>query len=149
MSSLQSKLALSINMRNFEKILNDAFELISVLRLEFVLSVRNFIKMLESASIRLSAQKFKSSANVWNFNQMLMNVSTKSNVYFKLNIKHLSSSQNEFTSSKNMQNSLKMSDNVFKITNVQKLKSATSAKDFEKTLENVTSRLSAHVNAFI
>ena len=80
---------------------------------------------------------------------MFMNVLTKSNVYFKLNIKHLSSSQNKFTSSKNMQNSLKMSDDVFKITDVQKLKSATSAKDSEETLKNVTSKLSAHVNAFI
>ena len=80
---------------------------------------------------------------------MFMNVSTKSNAHFKLNIKHLSSSQNKFTSSKSMQNSLKMSDDVFKITDVQKLKSATSAKDSEKTLENVTSKLSVHVNAFI
>ena len=64
LSLLQSKLALSINMRNFERILNDAFELISVLRLESVSSAKDFIKMLESASTRSSAQKFKSSANV-------------------------------------------------------------------------------------
>ena len=107
------------------------------------------MKMLKSASTRLSAQKFKSSANVWNFNQMLINVSTKSNVHFKLNIKHLSSSQNEFTLSKNMQNSLKMSDDVFKIADVQKLKAATSARDFKKTLENVTLKSNAHANAFI
>ena len=80
---------------------------------------------------------------------MLMNVSTKSNVHFKLNIKHLSSSQNELASSKSMQNSLKMSDDVFKITDVQRLKSATSAKDFEKMFESVTSRSSVHANAFI
>ena len=80
---------------------------------------------------------------------MLMNVSTRSNAHFKLNIKHLSSSQNELASSKSIQNSLKMSDDVFKIADVQRFKSATSAKNFEKTLENVTSRSNAHVNAFI
>ena len=80
---------------------------------------------------------------------MLMNVSTKSNVHFELNIKHLSSSQNELTSLKSMQNFLKMSDNVFKIINVQKLKSATSARSSEKTLKSVTSKLNIHVNVFI
>ena len=80
---------------------------------------------------------------------MFMNVSTKSNVHFKLNIKHLSSSQNELALSKNMQNSLKMSDDMFKITDVQKLKSATSAKSFEETFESVTSKLNVHANAFI
>ena len=48
-----------------------------------------------------------------------------------------------------MQNSLKMFDDVFKIADVQRLKSATSAKSFEKTLESVMSRSNAHVNAFI
>ena len=80
---------------------------------------------------------------------MLMNVLTKSNVHFKLNIKHLSSSQNEFASSKSMQNFLKMFNDVFKIADVQKLKSATSAKNFEKTFESVTSKSNVHVNAFI
>ena len=80
---------------------------------------------------------------------MFMNVSTRLNAHFKLNIKHLSSSQNELASSKSMQNSLKMSDDVFKIADVQKLKSATSAKDFEETFENVTSKLNVHANAFI
>ena len=42
-----------------------------------------------------------------------------------------------------------MSDVVFKITDVQKLKFATSAKDFIKTFENVMSRLNVHINAFI
>ena len=42
-----------------------------------------------------------------------------------------------------------MSDDVFKITDVQKLKSATNAKNFEKTFENVTSKLSVYTNAFI
>ena len=80
---------------------------------------------------------------------MLMNVSTKSNAHFKLNIKHLSSSQNELASSKSMQNFLRMSDDVFKIADVQRLKSATNARNSEKTLESVTSRSSVHVNAFI
>ena len=64
LSSLQNKFALSINMRDFEKIFNDVFELTSVSRFKSVLSARNFIKMLENALTRLSAQKFKSSANV-------------------------------------------------------------------------------------
>ena len=73
----------------------------------------------------------------------------KLNAHFKLNIKHLSSSQNKLASSKNMQNFLKMSDDVFKITDVQRLKSATSAKIFIKTLKSVMSRSNAYVNAFI
>ena len=80
---------------------------------------------------------------------MLMNMLTKSNVYFKLNIKHLSSSQNRLASLKNMQNFLKMFNDVFKITDVQKLKFATSAKIFIKTFENVMLRSNAHANAFI
>ena len=80
---------------------------------------------------------------------MLINVSTRSNAHFKLNIKHLSLSQNELTSLKSMQNSLKMSDDVFKITDVQRLKSATSARNFKETFESVMLRLNAHVNAFI
>ena len=54
LSSLQSKLALSINMRNFKRIFNDAFELTNVQRLEFMLSAKSFMKMFESASTRLS-----------------------------------------------------------------------------------------------
>ena len=80
---------------------------------------------------------------------MFMNVLTRSNAHFKLNIKHLSSSQNELALLKSMQNSLRMSDDVFKITDVQKLKSATNARDSEETLKSVTSRSSVHANAFI
>ena len=80
---------------------------------------------------------------------MLVNVLTKLNAHFKLNIKHLSLSQNKFTSLKSMQNSLKISDDVFKITDVQKFKSATNAKDFKKTFKSVISKLNVHVNAFI
>ena len=74
---------------------------------------------------------------------------TRLNAHFKLNIKHLSSSQNEFTLSKSMQNSLKMFNDVFKIADVQKLKSATRARNFIKTFESVMSKLSAHINVFI
>ena len=149
LSSLQNKLALSINMRDSERIFNDAFELTSVSRFKSVSNARNFSKILENASIKLSVWKFESLANVWNSDQMLMNVLTRSNAHFKLNIKHLSSSQNEFTSSKSMQNSLKMFDDVFKIVDVQRLESATSARNSEKTLESVTSKSNAHANAFI
>ena len=149
LSSLQNKLALSISMRNSERIFNDAFELTNVSKLESVLNARDFMKMLENASTRSNAQKFESSANVWDFNQMLMNVLTRSNAHFKLNIKYLSLSQNRLTSSKNMQNFLKMFDDVFKIADVQKLKSATSVRNSEETFKNVTSRLNVHVNAFI
>ena len=54
LSSLQSKLALSINMRNSERIFNDVFKLANVSRLKSVLSAKNFIKMFENASIKLS-----------------------------------------------------------------------------------------------
>ena len=107
------------------------------------------MKIFENASTRLSAQKFKSSTNVLNFDQMFMNVLTKLNIHFKLNIKHLLSSQNEFTLSKNMQNFLKMFNDAFKIINVSKLEFATSARNFIKTFENVMSKLNVHANAFI
>ena len=42
-----------------------------------------------------------------------------------------------------------MSDDVFKIINIQKLKSATSVRSFEKTFKNVTLRLNVYVNVFI
>ena len=76
-------------------------------------------------------------------------MSMKLNVHFKLKLKHLSSSQNELASSKNMQNFLKMSDDVFKETDVQKLKSATSAKNFKETFKSVTLKLNVHANVFI
>ena len=78
-----------------------------------------------------------------------MNVSTRSNIHFKLNIKHLSSSQNKSTSSKSMRNSLKISDDVIKIADIEKLKSATSARSSIKTLENIISKSNIYVNAFI
>ena len=64
LSSLQNKLALSINMQNSERIVNDVFELTNVSRLKSVLNVRNFIKMFKNASTKSSAQKFKLSTNV-------------------------------------------------------------------------------------
>ena len=62
--SLQSKLALLINMRNSERIFNDVFELASVSRFKFMLNANDFIKMFKSASTKSSVQKFKSSTNV-------------------------------------------------------------------------------------
>ena len=62
LSSLQSKLALLINMQNFEKIFNDAFKLINVLRFKSALSARNFMKIFENALTKSSAQKFWSNA---------------------------------------------------------------------------------------
>ena len=78
-----------------------------------------------------------------------MNVLMRSNAHFKLNIKHLSSSQNELASSKNVQNFLRIFDDMFKITDVLRLKFATSAKDSIKTFENMMLKSNAHVNAFI
>ena len=80
---------------------------------------------------------------------MFIKVLTKSNAHFELNIKHFSLSQYELALLKSMQNFLKMFDDVFKIIDVQKLESATSARNFIKTLENIILRLSVHVNAFI
>ena len=149
LSSLQRKFALLISMQDFERIFNDVFELTNVQRLKFTLNAKSFMKMLESASTKSSVQIFTLLMNVWNFNQMLINVSTKSNTHFELNIKHLSSSQNKLILSKSMQNFLKISELVFKIADIQKIKSATSARSFIKTLENVMSRLNTHSNAFI
>ena len=42
-----------------------------------------------------------------------------------------------------------MSDDVFKIADVQKLKSAINARNFIKTLKDIISRINVHVNAFI
>ena len=64
LSSLQSKLALSINMRDSKRMFNNAFELIDVQKLKSALSARAFTKIFESASTRSNAQKFKSSMNV-------------------------------------------------------------------------------------
>ena len=54
LSSLQSKLALSINMRDFERIFNNAFELISVSKLKSVSNAKDFIKMLKNALTKLN-----------------------------------------------------------------------------------------------
>ena len=89
---LQSKFTLLIKMQDSEKIFNDAFELINVQKLEFVLNAKSFIKIFENALTRLNAQKSKLSTNVWNFSKMFLNVSTRLNAYFELNIKYLSSS---------------------------------------------------------
>ena len=58
-----------------------------------------------------------------------------------LNIKLLSSLQNKFTLSKNMRNSLKIFNDVFKITNVQKFESASNVKDSKEIFENASMKL--------
>ena len=91
-----------------------------------------------------------------------------------LNIKLLSSLQSKFTLSKNMRNFLKIFDDAFEITNVQKLdfalnvrnskkmfKNATmrsnvqkfefskNIKNLRKMFENTSLKLNVHINAFI
>ena len=52
LSSLQSKLTLSKNMRNFSEILDDMFKITDVQRFEFASNARNLKKMFENASMR-------------------------------------------------------------------------------------------------
>ena len=80
---------------------------------------------------------------------MFMNVLTKLNAYFNLNIKYLSSSQNKFALSKSIQNSSKIFDDIFKRINVQRFKFTTNVKDFIKTFESTMSKLNVYINAFI
>ena len=67
LSSLQSKLALSKNMRNFLKIFDDAFEITNVRKLDFTLNIKNLKKMLESVAMKSNIQKFKFLKNIRNF----------------------------------------------------------------------------------
>ena len=55
LSSLQNKLALSKNMRNSSKILDDAFEITNVRRFDFASSAKNLKKMFENATMKSSA----------------------------------------------------------------------------------------------
>ena len=50
--SLQNKLALSKNMRNFSKIFDDAFEITNVQKFNFALNVKNLKKMFENSTIK-------------------------------------------------------------------------------------------------
>ena len=52
LSSLQNKLALSKNMRNFSKIFDDAFEIINVQKFDFTLNAKNSKKMLKNAMMK-------------------------------------------------------------------------------------------------
>ena len=52
LSSLQSKLALSKNMRNSSKIFDDMFEIANVQKFEFASSAKNLKEMLENASMK-------------------------------------------------------------------------------------------------
>ena len=58
-----------------------------------------------------------------------------------LNIKFLSSLQSKFALSKNMRDFSKIFNNAFKITNVRKLNSASSARNLKKMFKNATMRL--------
>ena len=60
-----------------------------------------------------------------------------------LNIKLLSSLQSKLTLSESMRNFLKIFDDVFGITGVQKFESASSAKDSKKMLEDASMRSNA------
>ena len=55
-----------------------------------------------------------------------------------LNIKLLSSLQSKLTLSKNMRDFSEISDDVFKITNVQKFEFASSARNSKEMLENAS-----------
>ena len=81
LSSLQNKLALSKNMRNFLKIFDNAFEITNVRKFDFASSVKNLKKMFENATIKLSLQKFKFSKNIKDFRKMLENALLKFNVH--------------------------------------------------------------------
>ena len=80
LSSLQSKLALSKNMRDSSKIFNDVFEITNVQRFESASSARNLKKMLKDASMRSNVQKLAPSLSARNLKEMFKNVSTRSNV---------------------------------------------------------------------
>ena len=79
--SLQSKLALLKNMRNFLKIFNDAFKITNVWKLDFASNAKNSKEMFKNATMRSNVQKFEFSKNIRNFQKMFENASLKSNVY--------------------------------------------------------------------
>ena len=54
LSSLQNKLTLSKNMRNFLKIFDDVFEITDVQKFEFALSAKNSKEMFKNASMKLN-----------------------------------------------------------------------------------------------
>ena len=81
LSSLQNKLALSKNMRNFLKIFDDAFEIINVWKFDFASNARNLKKMFKNATMKSDVQKFEFSKNIKNFRKMFENAFLKSNVH--------------------------------------------------------------------
>ena len=80
LSSLQSKFALSKNMRDSSEIFDDVFEIINVQKFEFASSARNLKEMLENALMRSNVQKFASLLSVKNSKKMFESVSTRSSV---------------------------------------------------------------------
>ena len=105
LSSLQNKLALSKNMRNFSKIFDDVFEITNVQKFEFALSARNSKKMFENASMKSNVQKLASSLSAKDLKEMFENVLTRS-------------SAQKFESSKNIKNFREMLEDAFLRSNV-------------------------------
>ena len=103
--SLQSKLALSKNMRNFSEIFNDVFKITNVQKFESASSARNLKKMFENASMKLNVQKLASSLNAKNSKKMFESVSTRSSVQ-------------KFKFSKSIKDFRKMFENVFLKSNI-------------------------------
>ena len=81
LSSLQNKLALSKNMRNFLKIFDDAFKTTNVRKFNFASNVKNSKKMLENATMKLNVQRFKFLKNIKNLRKIFENTSLKSNAH--------------------------------------------------------------------
>ena len=105
LSSLQSKLALSKNMRNSSEIFDDVFEITNVQKFEFASSAKNSKKMSESASMKSNAQKLTPSLSARNSKEMFENVSIRS-------------SAQKFEFSKSIKNLRKMLENAFSKSNV-------------------------------
>ena len=81
LSSLQNKFTLSKNIRDFLKIFDDAFEIISVRKFNFASSAENLKEMFKSATMRSNVQKFESSKSIKNLQKMLENTSLKLNAH--------------------------------------------------------------------
>ena len=68
-------------MRDFLKISDDAFEIIDVRKLDFILNAKNSKKMFKSATMKSNIQKFESSKNIKDFREMFENAFLKSNAH--------------------------------------------------------------------
>ena len=120
LSLLQSKLALSKNMRNFLKIFDDVFKITDVQKFESALSAKNLKKLLKSASMKSNAQKLALSLSAKNSKKMFKSVSTKSNAQ-------------KFEFLKNIKSLRKMFENAFSRSNIH-VNAFIWQKSFEKSL---------------